>query len=268
MFRTRLISGIILLAIALSVVILGGELLFGVLFIVAMIGTMELNRVMNTHKSFPGILAYIAGIVFYLLIYLKLQQYETMLFVVFLMLLMFAYVFAFPKYRTEQIATAFLSLFYVCVMLSYIYQVRILDNGEILVWLIFIGAWGSDTFAYCAGMLFGKHKIAPKLSPKKSLEGCIGGVFGAALLGCIFAMILRPWIHGIANPPFVFGVIGAASSILSQIGDLAASAIKRNHDIKDYGTLIPGHGGILDRFDSIIFTAPIVYYLAQLLIKI
>jgi len=150
-------------------------------------------------------------------------------------------------------------------MLSYIYQVRILEDGALLVWLIFIGAWGSDTCAYCVGILIGKHKIAPKLSPKKSVEGCIGGILGASLMGFIYATIFQNHITGIVNPQVVFAIIGAASSVISQIGDMAASAIKRNHDIKDYGDLIPGHGGILDRFDSIIFTAPVVYYLATLL---
>ncbi len=267
MFRTRLISSIILMAITLSVLLLGGDLLFVVLNVIALIGMMELNRVVKVHKSAPGILSYIVSIIFYLLIYLDWREYETMLFILFLMVLMAIYVFGFPKFKTEQIATSFLGVFYVGVMLSYIYQVRQLPNGEILVWLIFIGAWGSDTFAYCTGMLIGKHKIAPKLSPKKSLEGCIGGVVGAALLGGIFAAILHPLINGINQPEIIFAIVGAASSVISQIGDLAASAIKRNHDVKDYGTLIPGHGGILDRFDSIIFTAPIVYYLLEFIIK-
>jgi phosphatidate cytidylyltransferase len=133
------------------------------------------------------------------------------------------------------------------------------------VWLIFIGAWGSDTCAYAVGMLLGKHKIVPKLSPKKTVEGCIGGVIGAALLGYLYALFLGDKIVGLANPRIIFAIIGASASVISQFGDLAASAIKRNYDIKDYGRLIPGHGGILDRFDSIIFTAPIVYYLAVFL---
>jgi phosphatidate cytidylyltransferase len=188
-----------------------------------------------------------------------------MLFIFFLMLLMFAYVFGFPKFRTEQIAVAFFGLFYVSIMLSYIYQVRILEEGAWIIWLIFIGAWGSDTCAYIVGVLFGKHKIAPKLSPKKSLEGCIGGVAGAALIGFLYATGIKGYIAELQNPQLIFAIIGAASSVISQIGDLAASAIKRNHNIKDYGSLIPGHGGILDRFDSIIFTAPIVFYLATML---
>jgi phosphatidate cytidylyltransferase len=265
MFKTRLISGIILLAITIGIVILGGNVLFGVLLVISTIGLYELYKIVGIHRSFPGILGYAFSLGYYMLSYYKLEQYQLMMFIIFLMLLMLAYVFGFPKYSTEQIALSFFGLFYVSIMLSYIYQVRILEDGAWIVWLIFIGAWGSDTCAYAVGMLFGKHKFAPKLSPKKSLEGCIGGIAGAALIGFLYATGIKNYINELQNPQVIFAIIGAASSIISQIGDLAASAIKRNHDIKDYGTLIPGHGGILDRFDSIIFTAPIVYYLATLL---
>ncbi|HWT74198.1 MAG TPA: phosphatidate cytidylyltransferase [Mobilitalea sp.] len=264
MFRTRLVSGIILLVIAIAVLVFGGNILFVTLFLISLIGMMELYRVVKMNKSFPGILGYVAGVIFYLLLYFNLDKYQTMFFILYLLMLMFAYVFTFPKYTIEQIAVTFLGLFYVSVMLSYIYQVRMLEGGALIVWLIFIGAWGSDTCAYMVGILFGKHKVAPKLSPKKSVEGCIGGVAGAALIGAVYATIIQSHLTEFTNPQLIFAVIGGASSVISQIGDLAASAIKRNHDIKDYGTLIPGHGGILDRFDSIIFTAPIVYYLTVL----
>ena len=113
-------------------------------------------------------------------------------------------------------------------------------------------------------MLIGKHKMAPHLSPKKSIEGGIGGIAGAALLGVLYALAINKW--GNAGADLVrFAIIGAVGGAASQIGDLAASAIKRNYDIKDYGKLIPGHGGILDRFDSVIFTAPMIYYLSVLL---
>lgn len=267
MFRTRLISGIILLAIAITVVILGGNVLFATLFVISLIGLMELYRVIKLNKALPGILGYLAGIAFYMLLYFNLQQFYMLLFIAFLLLLLVVYVFLFPKYTSEQIAIVFLGLFYVSVMLSYIYQVRMLNDGAWLIWLVFIGAWGSDTCAYCVGMLFGKHKFSPRLSPKKSIEGCIGGVIGAALLGLLYATFFQDRILNMDNPQVVFAIIGASSSIISQIGDLAASAIKRNHDIKDYGTLIPGHGGVLDRFDSIIFTAPIVYYLTIIFLR-
>lgn len=106
--------------------------------------------------------------------------------------------------------------------------------------------------------------MAPKLSPKKSVEGGIGGVVGAALLGVIFALAMNKW-GGASASPLHYAVICGVGGMISQVGDLAASAVKRNHEIKDYGKLIPGHGGILDRFDSVIFTAPVIYYLATLL---
>ena len=123
----------------------------------------------------------------------------------------------------------------------------------------FICSWGCDTCAYCVGMLIGKHKMAPVLSPKKSIEGAVGGVVGAALLGVAYAAVLH-------NDMIAYAIICAVGALISMVGDLAASAIKRNQGIKDYGKLIPGHGGILDRFDSVIFTAPIIYFLSTVLI--
>ncbi len=177
------------------------------------------------------------------------------------------YVIAYPKFRIEQVAVIFFGILYVAASLSCIYRVRSLPDGAYIVWLIFIGAWGSDTCAYCVGKLIGKHKLPSKLSPNKSIEGCIGGIVGAALLGLLYGSIFRQKFLALINPPVILAFIGGASSIISQIGDLAASAIKRNYEIKDYGHLIPGHGGILDRFDSIIFTAPLVYILMQIFIK-
>ena len=158
----------------------------------------------------------------------------------------------------------FFGVFYVAVMLSYIYMTRLLPGGVFTVWLVFICSWGCDTCAYCVGMLIGKHKMAPVLSPKKSVEGGIGGIAGAALIGALYALAVNHWGNAGASVA-TFAIIGAVGGAISQIGDLAASAIKRYHNIKDYGKLIPGHGGILDRFDSVIFTAPIIYYLAVLL---
>ena len=109
--------------------------------------------------------------------------------------------------------------------------------------------------------------MAPKLSPKKSVEGGIGGVLGAALLGVLFALAVNQWAGAQAGVLEIaeYALICAVGALISMVGDLAASAIKRNHEIKDYGKLIPGHGGILDRFDSVIFTAPIIYYLTMAL---
>ena len=157
---------------------------------------------------------------------------------------------------------AFFGMVYAGVMMSFIYQTRLLEEGQWLVWLIFICSWGCDTCAYCVGVLFGKHKMAPVLSPKKSIEGAVGGVVGAALLGALYAWAIGNFDAGFAHAPWMYAVLCGVGALVSMVGDLAASAIKRQENIKDYGKLIPGHGGILDRFDSVIFTAPIIYFLA------
>ena len=270
MFKTRLLSGILLVIIALVTVITGGPLLFGVLLLISLIGMTELYKVFGIEKKPPGIVGYLFAVLYYGLLYFEPQlpgeklTLFMLLFMAYLICQMGVLVFSYPKYNTQQIFAAFFGVFYVAVMLSYIYQTRLLEGGIFTVWLVFICAWGCDTCAYCVGKLIGKHKMAPVLSPKKSVEGGIGGIAGAALIGVLYALAINHW--GGAGADIVqYAVIGGAGGAISQIGDLAASAIKRYHNIKDYGKLIPGHGGILDRFDSVIFTAPIIYYLAVLL---
>lgn len=270
MFKTRLLSGILLVIIALITVITGGNLLFLVLLAVSLIGMTELYKVFGIEKKPPGIIGYLFALLYYGLLYFEpllpgeSLNWFMMSFMAFLICQMAALVFAYPRYNTQQIMAAFFGMFYVAVMLSYIYQIRILPGGIFTVWLVFVCSWGCDTCAYCVGMLIGKHKMAPILSPKKSVEGGIGGILGAALIGVLYGLAINYWGDAGADV-LSYAVIGAAGGAISQIGDLAASAIKRYHNIKDYGKLIPGHGGILDRFDSVIFTAPIIYYLAIML---
>jgi len=184
-----------------------------------------------------------------------------------LILLLTSYVFSYPKYDAKQVGLAFLPLVYVAVLISFVYQTRELPYGNWFVWLIIIGASGSDTFAYLTGMLIGRHHFS-ELSPKKTIEGCVGGVLGTAVLALVYSFFLPEGVDTLfgVNVHILLLICGAVCSIVSQIGDLAASAIKRNYGIKDYSNLIPGHGGIMDRFDSILFTAPLVYYMIQLFI--
>ncbi len=265
MFWVRFRSSCIIVVCAALALILGGNVLFGVILAISLIGMMEMYRVLGVHKAPVGIIGYLACIGYDFLLFFGQGTYRTEFFIAFFLVLMLGYVFTFPKYRSEQITMVFFGFFYVAVMLSYVFLLRLCEGGAYLVWLIFIGSWGSDTFAYLVGRKLGKHKIVPKLSPKKSLEGCIGGIVGAAALGALYAVVFSAKLTMFAQPVFVCAVMGAASSVISQLGDWAASAIKRNYDVKDYGKLIPGHGGIMDRFDSVIFTAPVIYYLAQLL---
>lgn len=265
MFKTRLLSGILLVIIALATIISGGYVLFGTLLVISLIGMSELYKILDVHKSPLGIVGYIAAIAYYFFGVIQ-EGDATFIFILFLLALMFVYVFSYPKYRSEHVMLAFFGFFYVACMLSFVFKTRMfLDQGAFLVWLVFLCSWGSDTSAYCVGMLLGKHKLAPVLSPKKSIEGAVGGVVGAALLSALYALAINHFVPGVDLGAGQCAIIGAVGSVISQVGDLAASAIKRNHDVKDYGKLIPGHGGILDRFDSVIFTAPIIYYLAIVL---
>ena len=264
MFKTRLISGILLVITALLTIISGGYVLFFTLVCISLIGMQELYKAMGVHGESTGLLeiiGYLGAILYYVSLLLGFESYGLMTVLVSLILIMFVYVFTYPKYNAHQIMSAFFGVVYVAVMLSFILLTRNLPDGKFIVWLIFLCSWGCDTCAYCVGMLIGKHKMAPVLSPKKSVEGGIGGVVGAGLLGVIYAAAIQ-------GPMVEYAVICGIGALISMVGDLAASAIKRNQGIKDYGKLIPGHGGILDRFDSVIFTAPVIYYLAKIILGI
>lgn len=264
MFKTRLLSGILLVAVALLTIISGSYILLFTLACVSVIGMQEIYKVMKVRENSFNLLevaGYLGAALYYLAAFLDFERYGFMCILLTLVLMMFVYVFSYPKYHAQQVMSAFFGFVYVGVMLSFILLTRNLEGGKFLVWLIFLCSWGCDTCAYCVGMLIGKHKMAPVLSPKKSVEGAVGGVIGAALLGVAYAAA--------TNAPMVaYAIICAVGALISMVGDLAASAVKRNQGIKDYGKLIPGHGGILDRFDSVIFTAPVIYYMARFVLGI
>lgn len=264
MFKTRLISGIVLVIIALATIISGSWILFFTLLAVSLIGMRELYKVMKVsdeHVTVLELVGYLGAVLYYIAMKADFGNYGTMAIIISMILILFVYVFGYPKYHAEQVMAAFFGVVYVAVMLSFIYLTRSLPDGKFLVWLIFLCSWGCDTCAYCVGMLIGKHKMAPVLSPKKSIEGAVGGIAGAALLGVIYAAATQ-------GKMAEYALICAVGALISMVGDLAASAIKRNQNIKDYGKLIPGHGGILDRFDSVIITAPVIYYLAKMILGI
>ena len=262
MFKTRLISGIILVALALFLIITGGPVLLVSTLFISLIGLFEFYRVFKIHNHSLGYVGYVATAIYYGTISYLPHGMKFPVLIALLIVLLGFYVFRYPKYESREFMASYFGVFYVSVMLSYIYQTRMIpEKGAYLVWLIFLCSWGCDTCAYCVGVLFGKHKMAPVLSPKKSIEGAVGGVVGSGLLTLLYTYIFRVQM-GIDTREMIILSIGAcAGAFISMIGDLAASAIKRNNDIKDYGKLIPGHGGILDRFDSVIITAPIIFYL-------
>lgn len=275
----RILSGAAVAIAAVLAIVFGGTILAAVLWIVSATAYRELCKATKVHDKKGMDLLETAGYLgitaYYFLIWqsgegLAFAEKEQMQFFLFmlcigmLMLVMAVYVLTFPKYRSEQVMAAYFNMIYAPVMLSFIYLTECMEYGFYIVWMIFISSWVCDTCAYFAGVTFGKHKMAPLLSPKKSIEGAVGGVAGSVLAGALYGRLVADMVIPGQDMTLVFAVICGVGAVISQIGDLAASAIKRNHEIKDYGTCIPGHGGIMDRFDSVIFTAPMIYFMARL----
>ena len=281
MFGTRLLSGAVLLILTAVFLYFGGIPLLAILALISVVGFRELSAVLHgkdqdTKHSLPEWLGILGIFVLYgyqILCFCMNRAVDIaglMGVTVFtVILLLAAYAATYPKFQVGRIAKNVFSFMYVPVMLSFIGMTRALPEiGAKAVWLIWISAWGSDTCAYCVGMLTaktcGNHKAFPKLSPKKSWEGCVGGVVGTVLIGILFGK----YVMGTSYNAVLIGMICGLGSVIAQCGDLAASAIKRDYNMKDYGKCIPGHGGILDRFDSIIFTAPCIYFLIYLFLSL
>lgn len=253
--KTRILSGLIMLPL-LVIVYFGGPVLLIGAFLIGLIGIREFFEAFETAKI-KG--SYVVANISILLLYglnLFLKQYPelNMLWVILVVILSFLYMFNITNRKLNDGLVTIVGIIYV---IFFSYHVVLIDqSGEysILIWLVFITAFGTDIFAYFTGFFLGRHKLCPNISPKKTVEGAIGGLVGSVVLSGLFGYI---FCREFLVYCIIIGVVG---SIMSQLGDLSASIIKRKLKVKDYGKLIPGHGGILDRFDSVLFTAPSVYY--------
>ncbi|HQD30328.1 MAG TPA: phosphatidate cytidylyltransferase [Clostridiales bacterium] len=161
------------------------------------------------------------------------------------------------KYGIRDVSATLLGMIYIPFLFSFVTLTRQIEAGHLYIWLIFIGASATDTFAFFTGITIGKRKIVPKISPNKTLEGCIGGVIGCIIAVVAFGAVFK---NSLDVSYLHFAILGLICGIISQLGDWSASVIKRAVGIKDFGNIMPGHGGVLDRIDSILFTAPAVYF--------
>ena len=169
--------------------------------------------------------------------------------------------------RLSQPALILFALIYVPFFLSHIVLIREMDYGRFYIWLVFLGAFSTDTFAYFGGTFFGKRKLCPEISPKKTVAGAISGLLGSGLVMVLFGLIVNACFgDSLGNGMSLIRllILGVLCGVISEVGDLAASIIKREYDVKDFGNLLPGHGGILDRCDSILFVAPLIYLFLQM----
>lgn len=256
---TRILSGMLLLPLLLIVFIKGIPLYLASL-ILTIIAIKELTNALKVKNLdvYPG-LGYVLAIVVFLKNLVGLDTYMTMAISAIFICLVMIYILKVRK-SILNLSKYLLGIAY--VILGFDAVVVVTNNfsgGDKYVWLIFIIALLSDTMAYFVGSMFGKHKLAPKLSPKKTIEGSMGAIIFSATGCVIFGMAFN-------LSPIAMIIVGSLGSVISQIGDLIASFVKRYVGIKDYGNLIPGHGGILDRFDSVILVSQFIYLV--LLIKI
>ncbi len=250
--KTRIISALIALPLLFFVLFSGGITLYIATFAISIVGLYEFYKAFS--KSYKAITwaGYLMTAALFIGYYIGFgMNYLTMIISIFMFILLGLVVFT--KQTIMNAMITFLGFFYVSFSLSHLILISDLDNN-FFIWYPFIIAFATDTFAYFIGKMFGKTKLIPSVSPNKTVEGSLGGIIACLILSFAYAY----W----GNPEFQFYAIflGLLGSILSQVGDLIASKIKRVVDIKDFGKIMPGHGGVLDRFDSLIITLPLVYY--------
>lgn len=259
----RIISGVILFSAVLVIFILGNTTIVNIT--VSIVGILAISEYFNAFKNKDKgdrIIGLIVAILIAFLDFIPIEIFILMAPIIIALLFTKTIITNMKTNFVDMAVTAF-GILYVLGFLMFVPLLFKAENGKILIWYIAIASWGTDTFAYFTGSLMGKHKLTP-ISPKKSVEGSIGGIVGAVVLSIIYTICINKFADLEISYLAILGII-ILLSILSQIGDLAASSIKRFVKIKDFGDIIPGHGGMLDRIDSIIFIAPFAYYLLTLL---
>lgn len=260
--KQRIITGAILVVLAIPTVIFSGTYFLNILLSALSVASVYemLGCLKSRSRKMLSVPSYFFGLV------LPLVTLKDVKYAVFFALIYMFYMFTVPVFTntlTDNRSTGeiFAAVLYIAVGFTSMVATRHTANGFYLFILIFAAAWVTDTAAYFSGRFFGKNKLCPVISPKKTLEGAIGGTVVNVLFFVLFGFLVNRFSDLGANYIALI-VMGLVSALVSQMGDLVMSAIKRIYNIKDYGDLLPGHGGILDRFDSIIAVAPFVYILS------
>ncbi len=264
---SRIISALILFPLVVVLLIFGNVYVIDVAF--SIVALMAMNEYFNAFKEKANPVKWIGYISCLLIALIHVIPVEKVAQIIGIgmptvLLILFAQVIITNMKTTyNDIAITFFGICYIVGFTMFLPLLLGRTDGKKLIWYIVFFAWGTDVFAYVVGKLIGKHKFS-KVSPNKSIEGCIGGTIGAMLLGLIYTYVLSK-LYNLGIPYGAIASIGIALSVIGQIGDFAASSIKRYTGIKDFSNLIPGHGGMLDRIDSVIFIAPFAYFLLTII---
>lgn len=263
----RITSALLGFPLVVIILVFGNKYIVDIAF--AIIAALSLHEYFNAFKAKAKPVIWIGYVAAALIAFIHIFPLEHAITIVSILIpsaitvLFLQVILTNMKTNVNDIAITFFGICYIPLFLMFIPLSNGLENGRILVWYILIAAWGTDIFAYLVGRTIGKHKFS-KISPNKSIEGCIGGIIGAVVLILVYTYMCNTWFA--LNISYIYVTIfGIILSIVGQIGDFAASSIKRYVEIKDFSNLIPGHGGMLDRIDSVIFIAPFAYMLFSLL---
>lgn len=254
----RIISAVVAIPLLLFFIIVGGLPLRCAVLVLSLIGMYELYKAVSGKIKTVHLVGFLLELIYFVNSYDNINLTIISCAVV---AILFILVICHKTNNIHDGAVTLFGFFYLGVLLSWICQIR--ESGVWFAWLPFIFAFVSDTGAYFIGSKFGKHKLTPELSPKKSVEGAIGGIVSTALFTTVYVFCL--YNFNFSFMMLLGAIIGAFGSVIAQFGDLAASSVKRFVGIKDYGKLMPGHGGVLDRFDSVLFTIPYVYVMGIIL---
>ncbi len=265
--KTRIWTGVIGLPLLIFILYTGGFILVVGVSILAFVGTMEYTRAINKmiRPKMNVVLMIILTVM--LMVTIKLDYYFLMPVLLVAFIIIFCYEILSGNAGIERGSATLMGLIYVPIMFGHLFLFETVNKGPYYMWLIFVIAFTTDTAAYFIGKSIGNRKIAPLISPKKTIAGSVGGVVVAALCTILYGTILSSYFSFVL-PWYLYLIVGVFGSIAGQCGDLTASMIKRKAKIKDFGTILPGHGGILDRFDSILFIIPLIYIFAKLTIGI
>lgn len=259
----RFISGMILFLAVAVILIFGNST--AVNLTISAVAIIAINEYFNSLSKKYKVERWIGNILAILLAFINVLPKEMLIlmFPIGIALLFFKVIITEMKTNFVDIAITGFGIIYIIGFIMFIPLIYMSEHGKLLIWYLAISAWGTDTFAYLVGIKFGKHKLTP-ISPKKSIEGSIGGIVGSTLIAIIYTYFINKICNAGISYLEITG-IAVVLSVLSQIGDLAASSIKRYVDIKDFGKIIPGQGGMLDRIDSILFIAPFAYFLLTMI---
>lgn len=265
--KTRIWTGVVGLPLLILIMYLGGFILVLGVSALAFFGIIEYTRAVNRmfRPKINRILMIALAVM--LMVTIKLDYYFLMPVLLVSFIVIFCYEILSGNVEIQRGSATLMGLIYVPVMFGHLFLFETVNKGAYYMWLIFVIAFTTDTAAYFIGKSIGNRKIAPLISPKKTIAGSVGGVIVAALCTILYGTILSSYFSFVL-PWYLYLIIGVFGSIAGQCGDLMASMIKRKAKIKDFGTILPGHGGILDRFDSILFIIPLIYIFAKLTIGI